>query len=439
MSPYSLLLTFGSLAAAAFVKDPEIVNPRGQKDSSWSPARETSVAEVEARAAEQWSPRPTDGPGLDAVELFPRLDGYTLPKGTCGFVSSNEVAYGCINTAATCTYSDDYIGCCVPNQDCSRVQTTCINSAQAATGACNLPKDFHTLCCTAATLGQCWTWLFSTTSGGNTMSYSFLDCSTRQGTGTLLAYDPTWSRTHIPSTSTSSSSSSSSTSSSTRTSSAASTSTSATGGGGGSSTNVGAIAGGTVGGVAALALVGVAAFLLIRRRKKNGEGSEVKSSPPAPSTAHPSTTMSPPPPTITPSSPGNTTIYPSGVPTNFTGYSPSPGYEQMSPQSTAAYPMYPNQQPYAPPQFAPGQQPQQPYYPQGPYGYQPQNNPSPDVPSPSAPSPGVPPSHGGPSPGAVGIGAVGAPPVPPPQHQQHATELPTINPIGNESNRAELQ
>ncbi|KAF5705218.1 hypothetical protein FGLOB1_8103 [Fusarium globosum] len=205
---------------------------------------------------------------------------------------------------------------------------------------------------------------------------------------------------------------------------AAATSTSADNGGGGSSTNVGAIAGGVVGGVAALALVGLAGFLLFRRRNKT-------TPPPAAAAAaapgdgtqnQPPMAQGPqsPGPSFVPSSPSNA-AYPSGVPSNYQG-----GYQQAYDPSLAAPYGQPQgyQQPgysgYSPqPQNFQGQYPQQAQYPSqygvGGYG------------APSA----SPPPHFTPSPGPNKDGPEGAP-------QQHVQELPAVQPLGNEGNRAEL-
>lgn len=375
-------------------------------------------------------------------------------------------AYVCIDTSATCTYTEGYVGCCVPNQRCNVVKTTCLDYDAVADGECDRPNDFSTLCwyvnaqlcghsavsigtemtnlaiSNVSTRGGCYTWLFSTSAEDSDddelSTYSFLDCSARRGTGTLLDYDPAWARTHIPSTTTTEESSTEETETQTETATGTETNdptetesnppeeTEGGGGGGGSSTNVGAIAGGTVGGVAALGLVGAAAFLLIRRRKKDGDAS--------PGPQDPSQQMSqqnpnsPPPMTQTPSSAGP--VYPSGVPSSGYGaYSPQQGYDpHMSTYSQQGFP--PHQQGYQPfpPQGQfPGQQPMHPQ--QQAYGYQPSS------------TTGSPPPHTSPSPShSPGVGGVGYPPHQnqPQQPQQPASELQTINPVGMESNRAEL-
>lgn len=65
-------------------------------EESWSPPRETRVADVEddwtqAQVAMGWSPRPTEEPKpLFGRMLQPRLDEYTLGPKTCGFIESDS-------------------------------------------------------------------------------------------------------------------------------------------------------------------------------------------------------------------------------------------------------------------------------------------------------------------------------------------------------------
>lgn len=292
--------------------------------------------------------------------------------------------------------------------------------------------------------GSCYTYLFSTTSGTDSdlTTFSFLDCSARGGTGTLLTYDPTWSRTRVPASETDSSTDSATDNSDTATETASGTDTgtdTATGtqtdssstatesqtggggGGGGSSTNVGAIAGGAVGGVAALGLIGAGVFLWLRRKKKSKDASTGSSPSQAPSQPNPQFPSSPP---MT-QTPASGAAYPSGVPSPSTynaAYSPQQQYDpHMSTYSQGSYP--PPQQGYQPfpPQGQYPQQypPQQGLHPQ--YGYQPSST-------------GSPPPHTTPSPpvGGAPVGGFS------PQPQPPASELQSINPVGSQSNRAEL-
>ncbi|KAJ6446137.1 3-beta hydroxysteroid dehydrogenase/isomerase [Purpureocillium lavendulum] len=254
-----------------------------------------------------------------------------------------------------------------------------------------------------------------------------LACYTTSGTATLLDYDPSWSLTHSFPSSTSTTSQSSTTASSTTSQTSAATTTGGGEGGGGSSTNVGAIAGGTVGGVAALGLVGLAAFLLMRRKKK-GKDSDTHSSPQPPMSQH---TAQSPPQGYPPTSP---------APQSYQGYSPAP-QAPYDPHMS----MYSQQQPYSPQsgyqqqysQQYPQQYPQQGGYPQqyGAGGF-------------PVSSTGSPPPHTTPSPnvtndnrehGGVPASPHGASPPPGGEHgHQQPQELGTVAPIGNEGNRAEL-
>lgn len=66
-------------------------------EESWTPARPTQVVNplVERALGQGTSPRPTQAPRdlFGRMELQPRLDGYTLGPGTCGYVSSNGSQY----------------------------------------------------------------------------------------------------------------------------------------------------------------------------------------------------------------------------------------------------------------------------------------------------------------------------------------------------------
>ena len=231
-------------------------------------------------------------------------------------------------------------------------------------------------------------------STGTTDAYTFFECSPRAGSGVLLGYDPSeytpGATDTEPGTGTGSETI---TQPRTETDSPGPTETGGSGGGGGG-TNVGAIAGGAVGGVAALGLVGLAAFLLIRQKRKNK----------ASHNASPSvqTVQALPPKTQSPSTPG--TMHP-GMAAGFQGP------PQFDPRMSQGYP--PQNQPWYAPQ--PGQH--------GGYGgvvYQPSSLPP----------------HTTPSPGAVGSqGHTSFHD----QSQSPASELQTIAPLGSDTNRAEMR
>ncbi|KAF4419527.1 hypothetical protein FACUT_11433 [Fusarium acutatum] len=353
---------------------------KSHQESSWEPPRQTDAYGPEAGEQHQiamgWSPVPTDAPKLaGAMDL-----NFALGKRSLGADTS-----------------------CIP-------YTLSVESCQSLT-------DAHTVCCDRKA-PSCLT-MAGTTNGDD---YTLFVCDTTSGSSPLLFSDPLAfsSTTTSDDSSITENPSSTTDDGSSTTTSAAATSTSADNGGGGSSTNVGAIVGGVVGGVAALALVGLAGFLLFRRRSKT--------TPAAAATPGDGTQNQPPMaqgpqspgPSFVPSSPSNA-AYPSGVPSNYQG-----GYQQAYDPSLAAPYGQPQgyQQPgysgYSPqPQNFQGQYPQQTQYPSqyGVGGY-------------GAPSTSPPP-HFTPSPGPNKDGPEGA-------SQQHVQELPAVQPLGNEGNRAEL-
>jgi hypothetical protein len=81
----ALVLALAALTAASW-------NPfsHSSADESWTPPRETSVSEQEQQLALGWTPKPTPAPmALFGRMEVPRIEGYTLSPGTCGFVSEN--------------------------------------------------------------------------------------------------------------------------------------------------------------------------------------------------------------------------------------------------------------------------------------------------------------------------------------------------------------
>ncbi|KAM0353579.1 hypothetical protein ACHAPU_001591 [Fusarium lateritium] len=397
---------------------------KSNQEPSWKPPQQTGIYGPEAGEDNQlalgWSPKPTDAPSLDgAMDLGFVLGKRALKSTVCGFGPEGN-SFTCVDSrSAVCNYSSNFVGCCETGRSCNSIKTTCIDYASSAS-ICNFLEDFHTLCCDKSA-PSCYTW--AGTSDGT--DYTLLACSAKQGSSELIFSDPLAEST----TSTSSESSTSSEASSTTSSAAASSSSADNDDDGGSSTPVGAIAGGVVGGVAALGLVALAGFLLFRRRKKPTPAatSQADDGNQPPMAQNPQNPQSPG--SFVPSSPSNA-AYPSGVPSNFQGgyqqtYDPSlaapygqpqgysqPGYSGYSPQPQAFQGHYAPQQGF-------GQQGQYPSgYGAGGYG---------------APSTSPPP-HFTPSPGPNKDGEI-----PQGGHQQHnAQELPTVNPLGNEGNRAEL-
>ncbi|KAJ4271747.1 hypothetical protein NW762_000453 [Fusarium torreyae] len=412
------LLALGALtspAAAGWFKSND--------EPSWSPPQQTGIYGEEAgqRAdlAMGWSPKPTGAPDLEgAMDLKFALGKRALKPNTCGYGKIGN-SFTCVTTNDVCSFSDSYIGCCETSRSCNIVKTSCVDYVDSAS-ICKFIDDFHTMCCDSA-LPSCFSWI-GTTSGDE---YTILSCAATGGTSLLLFSDPLAETSSTEDSSTTEASSTTSDDSSSTTTDPAAASTTHHDGG----TNVGAIAGGTVGGVAALALVGLAGFLLFRRRKKTTPAATplaadgTQGAPPM--AQHPQS----PGQSFVPSSPSNAT-YPSGVPQNFQGYQQAydpnlatpygqpqgyqqPGYGGYSPQPQNFQGQYPQQ--------GFGQQNQYPaQYGVGGYG------------APSSTSP--PPGQFTPSPGPKDGSEA-----PLAGHQQHhAQELPAVNPIGNEGNRAEL-
>jgi hypothetical protein len=408
------LLALGALsspAAAGWLKS--------NQETSWEPPRQTGIygpeAGNQANIALGWSPVPTDAPQLaGAMDLKFALGRRDLEPMTCGFGKAGN-SFTCISSVATCSYSNGWIGCCETGRACKSVKTTCVDYT-ASSSVCAFLEDFHTLCCDQ-TSKFCHTWV-GTTSGD---PYTILACDSTKGSSALLFSDPL--ATGDPKTSQSDASTTEDASSATNdspttvTQTAASATESETKDEGG--TNVGAIAGGVVGGVAALALVGIAGFLLFRRRKKSNAAATAAAGTGNNPQNPPQMAQNPQSPGFVPSSPSNAT-YPSGVPSNFQGYqqpydpSLATPYGQPQGYQQPGYGGYsPQPQGYTQQGF--GQQGQYPA-PYGAGGY--------GVPSTASPPPG----QFTPSPGPNKEG----------HESPQAQELPAVHPIGNEGNRAEL-
>ncbi|EHK16850.1 uncharacterized protein TRIVIDRAFT_80249 [Trichoderma virens Gv29-8] len=391
-SPATLLLlgAVASTVQAQAGNDNKPVPKSGLQESWASPAKETVTAEHdgEQQLALGWSPKPTQAPKpLLGRMMIPRADDFTIGPQTCGFVpGTTGNSFTCISVGYTCTPQAGFVGCCEPNSSCSLIKTTCIDYKASLAGGCNLPSDYHSLCCGTSAKGSCYTWVVSTSASSDSSAslYTLFDCSPQAGRGTLLTVDPGWSLTHsFGSTTTTTSAATSTTTSTTPTPEPTK----------GSSTNVGAIAGGTVGGVAALGLVGLAIFLFMRRYH--------------PRNAPPNATLGPAPQGQNPPA---GPVYPSGVPAGYAGgYAPVP--MQSPPQGYDPHMSQYGQQGVYPQQY-------QGQYPQQQYNYPVQTSTSP--------------VYTTPSPGAFKEGDMS------PQQQAPPTELAAVNPVGAENNRAEL-
>ncbi|KAM0446732.1 hypothetical protein ACHAO4_009232 [Trichoderma viride] len=302
----TLLFALGAVLSTVRADNNNPPVPKSGLQQSWaSPAKETVASghEIEQQVALGSSPKPTQPPKpLLGRVMMPRADGYTLGPETCGFVPGNDGnSFTCISSGYTCTPEGGFVGCCQPNSACSQIKTTCIDYQASQTGACNLPSDFHTLCCGTSTEPACYTWVISTSASTDKAVelYTIFGCSLTAGKGTLLTVDPGWLATH--------SFGSTTTTATTASTESSSTSATSNSNGGKSSTPVGAIAGGTVGGVAALGLVGLVAFLLYRHRNPRNNAPPAGQPPQGQNNA------------------AGGAVYPSGVPA---GYAPVPMQQQ---------------------------------------------------------------------------------------------------------------
>ena len=390
------------------------LGPREQ--ASWIARQTLGVADMEL--GEGLSPAPTPAPqGHGQMELVKRLSGFTLGKDTCGYIaSSNSNAFTCVKVDASCTNDKTFMGCCsTTGTDChTGLKQKCIPYSQSAS-LCKSLSDFHTLCCSSSEKPECHTYKFSTTASPN-LVMTLLACQSAKGSGTLLDYPPAFTKTSGSTSKKSTSSSTQSSSSSLSTTSSASSTT--TGPAAptdapppaepAQATPVGAIVGGTVGGVAVIGAAALAIFFLRRREKAKDDSSAA------------STVTGPMQPAPI-GGPGN------GSKFFYSGQGPGPAASIMSgttshhhdarysvvppvhsPMSPHAYEMQggmydPHASTYG---YPPGQQPPGPYGPHsppppvgGPYYA---GTPPPQQPSPQYPpnhSPQYPPQHGPPPPG----------------------------------------
>ncbi|KAK5990528.1 hypothetical protein PT974_08797 [Cladobotryum mycophilum] len=402
-------ILFALGAAVVPIAASDVATPQSGIEKSWAPPKETlGVNNGEAndqQLALGFSPMPTEAPKpLFGRMMLPRQE-FSMGPATCGFVPTAENSFTCITNGATCTPQGGFVGCCQPNSACSAIKTTCINYQSSSAGACDLPSDYHTLCCASSALPACYTWVVQTSAKTDKSAqlYTLFDCSPSAGRGTLLTRDPAWP---APSTTASPTVVTTSTPGPTSTSPVPPPPVKKKSG-----TPVGAIAGGAVGGVAVLGLIGVAAFFFLRK-KPQPDPKPADNSPPPPSMAHPTSPTSP-----------SGTGYTSGAPSNYQ-YAPISPQQNYDPNMAAAYNnggMYQGQ--YNNHQQFNNQVPYQGHYAPQAYGY-----PTPTAstsPPPVSPSPGI-------------IKEGGTPPAHEHQHHQPAQELPAVNPIGAETNRAEL-
>ncbi|CAK7208700.1 hypothetical protein SBRCBS47491_000180 [Sporothrix bragantina] len=273
------------------------------KPAPYKPARATVLPEIPGDAM---SPKPTSPPELRR-QLVNRDTGTTVyyaPDNTCGYLSGmSDNAYTCNDGDAQCAIitlsKSGFIGCC-DDGECGGFHLTCIDSSQFNSGTVcgsSCASDTFTLKCTDSDTPYCNS--VSINGGASLKVYGYFcndvaistmqailttysgETDGRSFSASLLndgSLDSTAAQTE-----TFGGDGSGSTTTSAHT-------TSSTSGGGGSngnttptptpptptptpapkkSTNTGAIAGGVVGGVAGLALIGAAIFFILRHQRKN--------------------------------------------------------------------------------------------------------------------------------------------------------------------------
>ncbi|CAK7198752.1 hypothetical protein SEUCBS139899_001416 [Sporothrix eucalyptigena] len=263
----------------------------------FKPARATVVPEIPGDAM---TPRPTSPPELRR-NLFHRDTGTTVyyaQDNTCGFLSGQEDnAYTCNDVDAQCAIitisKSGFIGCC-DDGDCGGFHLSCVDSSQFYSGTVcgsSCASDTFTLKCTDSDTPYCNS--VSINGGASLKVYGYfcndVAISTMQAILTTYSGETdgrSFSASVLETTSLDSTAAQTETfgggDSSTSTTSPKSTAINTAGGSSTTtptsptttppakkSTNTGAIAGGVVGGVAGLALIGAGIFFLLRHQRKN--------------------------------------------------------------------------------------------------------------------------------------------------------------------------
>ncbi|ATY65219.1 hypothetical protein A9K55_003992 [Cordyceps militaris] len=401
-------------------------------------------------ALDGFSPAPTTPPAPELVAARAETSSPVLQYNsgnTCGYVSGVSAAsYYCINRGDYCALSTSAngnpgrIACCGATQ--CNFRTSCVNSADIYTSkvcnqACidntyivNAESDYP-YCNTVSFRGGAIDYacgvndirtfqLLETSYSGQLNPQTYTDYTV---TGTS-ASRPSGSATGAPPRSSSSTSSSSTAPSSTGTVQPTGDQSSK------SSTPVGAIVGGVVGGVGALALIGIGILLFLRNKKKNSG----QQSPPPPLMNQPQQPGGPPP----------SQAHYSYQDTTGAGYATSPsaaGTYYPPPQQGSPSPNYPYSQPSVSPatSYAPQQPGQQGY---GQQPYQQAGSPPPMQQQYAAPVAGSPPpmqqQYGAPVAGAA-VGAAAGAAVHKDGPLKTVHEAPTANSAGHRGEMQELE
>ncbi|KAH9904796.1 hypothetical protein F4778DRAFT_779974 [Xylariomycetidae sp. FL2044] len=262
-------------------------------DENWAPAKETgrssglaAADSLDPFAARAPNPTPAPTPPSSISSIWSPIDLRRRQESeqfvgnasqTCGYpVDFSSLPPFVCEGQETCTLNrhNGIVGCCDATTGC-RIPTACVESTQTEDA---FPGDPSTITCTDPARPSCLTYVYDVPFFENLSKASILQCAEEGGVATILTTPPPGSNL-TSSSSSSSASSTPSTTNSLSTSSASSTgsgmgasstpTSGADGSGSGGTKNIGAIVGGTLGGVAGAALLAAAILFCLRRRKRN--------------------------------------------------------------------------------------------------------------------------------------------------------------------------
>ncbi|KAK4219443.1 hypothetical protein QBC37DRAFT_135895 [Rhypophila decipiens] len=381
------LIGYAALAGALGLGHAKVLKWSPGDEKRWSPPQETlgfmpalGMNGI-APPQEPQAPAPTSPPVLPAGAL----EGRGVNNNTCGYLNGIGTSSMWCPTSQFCAVNEvnSHVGCCDDTATNCNVWTTCLKSADASKFTTD---NGLTLWCGFTDYPNCLTHIYA---GDVAEGYTLLGCGVAQGTDKIYytAFDESSSASSSSpsSTDTSATKSESSSSSSTRTGllgpGATNTPPVTQSSGGGSSTPLGAIIGGAVGGVAALALIGFGIFFLVRQNNKRKANIAPAT---AAAAAPPSGPGSPGGPGPDPASPAGTT--PAMAQHGHQSYydPTGAGFAHLDPRASIAKPPYgfdqgvsppaspppPGQSPGAVYSNTPSPPPGQPGYPQQGYGQQ---------------------------------------------------------------------
>ncbi|KAI5917311.1 hypothetical protein F4810DRAFT_718008 [Camillea tinctor] len=268
---------------------------RGEGPENWGLPKQTAVDTTTAFNPLARTPKPTPAPELRLLHLDPRQadsDSDTRDS-TCGFAvdDPSRPAASCPDSGY-CVFNrwELVVGCCtLSNSQSCVVPTTCLESTRSSS---TWTGDPGTLYCSDPNRPHCVTYAYDANFYEVLNGASFIGCAASGGTGVIAATTlPGWvspgdnttvsdstsgSATGQPGTSTSSASSSTAVSGTVPPSGSSSSSPAdpdplPSAGNTSRSTNVGAIAGGVIGGIAGLALIIAAIIFCLRYRKRRAQ------------------------------------------------------------------------------------------------------------------------------------------------------------------------